>query len=109
MSERPHAGRHEADDGASSRSDAWPAFVGFLSYAARRWSLGVAYLAWAAVAGGIGYVVAPLIGQPEDAGFWGGFAIAIVLIAIATLVCVTGHALGWRRFDWVERVYSYLT
>ena len=109
MSEPPRAGRHEADDGPSVRAEAWTAFIGLVSFAARRWSAAIASLACAAVAGGIGSVVAPLIGQPGDAGFWGGFTIALGLIVIATIVCVIGYELGWRRFHWMERVYSYLT
>ena len=69
----------------------------------------MAYLACAAVAGGIGYVIAPLIGQPRDAGFWGGVTITFGLILVASTVCVIGYERGSQRFRWMERVYAYMS
>ena len=101
--DKPSPDRHPADGGTSTRVEAWHAFVGF---GVRRLSLAVACLACATVAGGIGCLVAPLVGQPTDAGFWGGATTAVSPIVNSSVVCAIGYERGWRRFRRMERVYA---
>ncbi|MBO0926503.1 hypothetical protein J1G44_18675 [Cellulomonas sp. zg-ZUI199] len=102
-------GRHPADDdGVSRRAEIRHLLAGPVLYGLRRLSVAVACLACAAVAGGTGSVIAPLIGQPRAAGFWGGATIMYGVIVIAAVVCMIGHEIDSRRFRWVDRVYSYL-
>lgn len=110
VNREPNLGRHAADNSAAMlRTEVRRAFVGFVLYGLRRVSAVAALLACASLAGGVGYLIAPLIGQPRDAGFWGGVTIVTGLLVVATVVCVIGYERGSRRFRWMERVYAYVS
>lgn len=68
----------------------------------------VALLMAAAAGGVVGVLAAPLIGQPREAGFWGGGVVVFVLYVLALVVVVIGSALRvpslmrWRdRLEWL--------
>ncbi|GIG19833.1 hypothetical protein Cch01nite_05570 [Cellulomonas chitinilytica] len=68
----------------------------------KRVALLVAVLVCAAVGGGVGSLVAPVVGQPRDAGFWAGATVTLALYLVVTIG-------AWiTRARWLDRVGRFL-